>query len=86
MGTPGSFDIATATDLIFLKMIYAEDYKLTNLTASLFNKVGDDLWAYDPDLHIYNAYKRLDIEISESKTKSTSYENKVGEFVSRNMN
>jgi len=42
MGTPGSFDIATATDLVLLNMVYSEDYGITKMSSSLFSKVGDD--------------------------------------------
>jgi hypothetical protein len=43
MGTNGSFDIATITDLFLLEMIYKEDYQI-DISVSTFNKVGDDLW------------------------------------------
>jgi hypothetical protein len=42
MGTNGSFDIATATDLHLLDMLYIEDYKM-ELSEDVANKVGDDL-------------------------------------------
>lgn len=42
MGTNGSFDIATITDLFLLEMIYREDYKM-EMTEEIANKVGDDL-------------------------------------------
>jgi len=42
MGTNGSFDIATATDLFLLEMIYKQDYKMIP-DKTTYNKVGDDL-------------------------------------------
>jgi hypothetical protein len=42
MGTNGSFDIATITDLFLLEMVYTEDYAM-QVSESTFNKVGDDL-------------------------------------------
>jgi hypothetical protein len=44
MGTAGSFDIATITDLFLLEMVFIEDYGLNpRKIDKLFNKVGDDL-------------------------------------------
>jgi hypothetical protein len=86
MGTNGSFDIATITDLFLLEMIYKEDYK-RNISVTTYNKVGDDLWCYDPDGHILNTYTQIcGIDINLSKTKSATKENLCGEFVSRNLN
>jgi hypothetical protein len=42
MGTSGSFDIATATDILFLKFIYKKYYN-TIAEGQDFSKVGDDL-------------------------------------------
>jgi hypothetical protein len=42
MGTNGSFDIATVTDLCMLQMIYKQDYGMS-ISRKIFNKVGDDL-------------------------------------------
>jgi hypothetical protein len=87
MGTNGSFDIATATDLLFLEMVYRRDYGKAKLTSDLLAKVGDDLWCHDPLGHVYNAYtKELGIDINMSKTKDATEENLCGEFVSRNIN
>jgi hypothetical protein len=87
MGTNGSFDIATATDLHYLMMVYERDYGKTELTSDLLAKVGDDLWCYDPLDHVYNAYtKDLGIDINISKTKQATQENLCGEFVSRSIN
>jgi hypothetical protein len=96
MGTNGSFDIATLTDLILLEMLYELYYGIsTSETRNfvyedkiLFNKVGDDLWCYDPDNIIFDYYtKVIGLEINLNKTKSTnSHSNYVGEYVSRNLN
>jgi hypothetical protein len=86
MGTSGSFDIATLTDLLVLDMIYNKYYKIKP-TPSTYNKVGDDLWCHDPKGLIKDYYtKKLGIEINESKTKTATVKNLVGEFVSRNIN
>lgn len=86
MGTAGSFDIATATDLCFLEMLYAKHYQLS-ISDRLLNKVGDDLWCWDPDGHIREAYeKQLGISISVPKTKYATEKNLCGEFVSRSIN
>lgn len=86
MGTAGSFDIATATDLILLEMLYKQEYSM-NLHERIINKVGDDLWCYDPDSKIRNYYTQdLGMEISVPKTKFATNENLCGEFVSRNLN
>jgi hypothetical protein len=86
MGTNGSFDIATITDLFLLEMIYKEEYSM-DISVDLFNKVGDDLWCYDPDKHVLNTYTKLcGMDINMSKTKSATDENLVGEFVSRSLN
>lgn len=42
MGTAGSFDIATVTDITIIAMLYEKYYKL-QLDDTLANKVGDDL-------------------------------------------
>jgi len=86
MGTNGSFDIATITDLFLLEMIYKEDYQM-EISVNTFNKVGDDLWCYDPDKHVLNTYtQECGIDINTSKTKSATKSNLVGEFVSRSLN
>jgi hypothetical protein len=92
MGTAGSFDIATLTDLLVLEFVYYKFYKI-NLRQHkpnqplLFNKVGDDLWCYDPENYIYNFYtKDLGIDINLSKTKEVTDTNLVAEYVSRNLN
>lgn len=87
MGTNGSFDIATATDLLYLQMVYARDYGKARLTPDLLGKVGDDLWCHDPLDYVYNSYtKDLGIKINISKTKQATKENLCGEFVSRSIN
>jgi len=87
MGTNGSFDIATATDLHYLQMVYIRDYGKSKLNSDLLAKVGDDLWCHDPLDHVYNAYtKDLGIDINMAKTKQATQENLCGEFVSRNIN
>jgi len=86
MGTNGSFDIATITDLFLLEMIYKEDYKI-NPTIETYNKVGDDLWCFDPSEHVYNTYTEMcGISINVQKTKSATEGNLRGEFVSRSLN
>lgn len=86
MGTAGSFDIATACDISIIDMIYTEEYKLP-ISENLFNKVGDDLWCYDPDDLIHQTFiKEMGMEISIPKSKSATEENLCGEFVSRNLN
>jgi hypothetical protein len=86
MGTNGSFDIATATDLFLLEMVYREDYKC-NISVETYNKVGDDLWCYDPDGIILRTYtEECGISINQSKTKFATEENLCGEFVSRSIN
>jgi hypothetical protein len=86
MGTNGSFDIATITDLFLLEMVYKEDYQM-EISIDTFNKVGDDLWCYDPDKHVLNTYtQQCGVDINMSKTKSASEDNLVGEFVSRSLN
>jgi hypothetical protein len=89
MGTKGSFDIATITDLFVLTYIYESYYKISykDLNETIFNKVGDDLWCYDPAKHIYKFYvNELGIDININKTKTATPENLVGEYVSRNIN
>jgi hypothetical protein len=98
MGTNGSFDIATLTDLILLEMIYEKQYKMIHKykrdfifeNKLLFNKVGDDLWCYDPlniILKYYTQVIGLDINISKTKDcPSHNCNNYVGEYVSRNLN
>jgi hypothetical protein len=87
MGTNGSFDIATVTDLHYLEMVYKRDYGMAELTSDLLAKVGDDLWCHDPLDYVYMAYTRdLGIDINISKTKNATEENLCGEFVSRSIN
>jgi hypothetical protein len=43
MGTNGSFDIATITDLFLLEWAYKKFYNIDSLSKDLLNKVGDDL-------------------------------------------
>jgi hypothetical protein len=92
MGTAGSFDIAMLTDMFVLSFIYKRDYninifKFRDAGNLLFNKVGDDLWCYDPKMKIHHCYtKELGMEINESKTKQSTSENLCGEYVSRNLN
>jgi hypothetical protein len=86
MGTAGSFDIATITDLFLLEMVYKEDYQMS-ISATTFNKVGDDLWCYDPDGYILDTYTEMcGISINQSKTKFADANNICGEFVSRSLN
>jgi hypothetical protein len=86
MGTNGSFDIATITDLFLLEMIYKEDYQI-DISVSTFNKVGDDLWCYDPSDIVLNTYTNMcGIDINVQKTKFATQENLCGEFVSRSIN
>lgn len=86
MGTNGSFDIATATDLVLLDMIYSEEYGMS-ISASTYNKVGDDLWCFDPLDYVLNTYtEKCGISINQSKTKQATKENLCGEFVSRSIN
>jgi hypothetical protein len=86
MGTNGSFDIATITDLHLLEMIYNEEYKMA-ITEDTFNKVGDDLWCYDPDEIVLDTYiNKCGIDINPSKSKFATKENLCGEFVSRSIN
>jgi hypothetical protein len=86
MGTNGSFDIATASDLFLLEMIYKQEYKMLP-NKSTYNKVGDDLWCYDPDGHIYRTYTQIcGMSININKTKTATEGNLCGEFVSRSIN
>jgi len=86
MGTAGSFDIATVSDLLLLEMIYTEQYKLP-FDRTNVNKVGDDLWCYDPDNYVKDTYtKECGIDINISKTKLATENNWCAEFVSRNIN
>jgi hypothetical protein len=86
MGTNGSFDIATVTDLFLLEMSYTEDYK-SNISVETYNKVGDDRWCYVPDDYVYNTYiEKCGIDINVSKTKEATERNLCGEFVSRSIN
>lgn len=86
MGTNGSFDIATITDLFLLEMVYEQDYNI-KLSVDTFNKVGDDLWCYDPSDIVFNTYTKMcGIDINIQKTKSADLENLRGEFVSRSIN
>jgi hypothetical protein len=86
MGTNGSFDIATITDHFLLEMVYKEDYQI-DISVDIYNKVGDDLWCYDPKGIILKTYTELcGIEINPSKTKSATEKNLCGEFVSRSLN
>jgi hypothetical protein len=67
-------------------MIYTEDYK-SNISVETYNKVGDDLWCYDPDDYVYNTYiEKCGIDINVSKTKEATERNLCGEFVSRSIN
>jgi hypothetical protein len=86
MGTNGSFDIATITDLFLLEMIYKEDYHM-DINVDTFNKVGDDLWCYDPSGIVLDTYTNMcGIDINVQKTKFATQENLCGEFVSRSIN
>jgi len=86
MGTAGSFDIATLTDLELLNMTYLRSYKRP-ISRHNTSKVGDDLVIYDPEDHIFNYYTNdLGMEINKSKTKYATDGNICGEFVSRNIN
>jgi hypothetical protein len=86
MGTNGSFDIATITDLFLLEMVYSQDYQM-EISIDTFNKVGDDLWCHDPNKHVLRTYTELcGMDINMSKTKSATTNNLVGEFVSRSLN
>jgi len=92
MGTAGSFDIAMLTDMFVLAFIYKEDYKIDIFKCRtngniLFNKVGDDLWCYDPQMKVHHHYtKTLGMDINLGKTKQATSENLCGEYVSRNLN
>lgn len=87
MGTAGSFDIATVTDLFLLEYLYKTEYNLETSKGTTFNKVGDDLWCYDPEGLIRKAYiEKCGLAINLSKTKSATRNNLCGEFVSRNIN
>jgi hypothetical protein len=88
MGTSGSFDIATITDLFLLEMVFIEDYGMNSRKIDgLFNKVGDDLWVYDPKDIVRKTYTEMcGVSINLSKSKSASKRNLCGEFVSRNIN
>jgi hypothetical protein len=86
MGTSGSFDIATATDIFFLKFLYKKYYNRKTDPES-FSKVGDDLWCEDKQKFIYTVYtKELGLEINLSKTKQCTEDNLCAEYVSRNLN
>jgi len=86
MGTSGSFDIATATDIFFLKFIYKKYYN-RDTGPSDFSKVGDDLWCEDKRNFIYTVYtKELGLEINLGKTKQCTEDNLCAEYVSRNLN
>jgi hypothetical protein len=85
MGTAGSFDIATATDLLILEFCYQKFYNI-KISNQLFDKVGDDLWCYDPEGHIRLFYEQIGMEISIAKTKTATEENLCGEYVSCNIN
>jgi hypothetical protein len=86
MGTAGSFDIATATDIFFLKFIYKKYYGIDTDSRD-FSKVGDDLWCEDKSKFIYTVYtKELGLEINLGKTKQCTEFNQCAEYVSRNIN
>lgn len=86
MGTAGSFDIATATDITIIDMIYRQHYNIVP-SEETYNKVGDDLWCYDPDKHLLKTFtEEMGMEISIPKTKEATGNNLCAEFVSRNIN
>lgn len=92
MGIHSSFVIATITDLLLVEYAYSQLYpelaeaRQKSTRSNFYNKVGDDLWIYDPDLKFVEFYKSLGVDINLSKSKSCSSDNIVAEYVSRNIN
>lgn len=90
MGTKGSFAIASVTDHFlseFLLSKYYPEAVKKNPIEDLYNRVGDDLWIWDPEDYISEALVRdYQMVINHSKSKIATQTNIVGEYVSMNMN
>jgi len=90
MGTKGSFAIASLTDHFLTEFLLSKHYPdkvAANPRESLYNRVGDDLWIWDPDEKISDAIaNEYLMPINKTKSKYASDENLKGEFVSMNMN
>jgi hypothetical protein len=94
MGIHASFAIATLTDLFLIEYAYSQFYpelyrKMRSDSAfrqNLYNKIGDDLWCFDPDKHFIRFYEGIGVDINLSKSKFADESNLVAEYVSRNIN
>jgi hypothetical protein len=90
MGTKGSFAIASLTDHFLSEFLLSKHYPdkvASNPRDSLYNRVGDDLWIWDPDEKIsHSIVNEYLMPINQTKSKFASEENLKGEFVSMNLN
>jgi len=90
MGTKGSFAIASVTDHFLSEFLLSKFYPgavRKYPIEDLYNRVGDDLWIWDPEDHISDSLVRdYQMVINHSKSKIATDSNIVGEYVSMNMN
>jgi len=93
MGIHASFAIATLTDLLLIEFAhgkyynseYKDWYRTAGQRQATYNKIGDDLWIYDPQKKFTEFYERIGITINAQKSKHATKENLVAEFVSMNI-
>jgi len=93
MGIHASFALATLTDLFLLEYAqsihyekeYKDWYSSTSQRQAMYNKIGDDLWIYDPLNKLTEFYEKLGVTINIQKSKYATEENLVAEFVSMNI-
>lgn len=84
MGTNGSFDIATLTDHLFINFMYSDIYVSNQFIGeSVYGKVGDDLWIYDPEDKVPYLYEKINLPINMSKSKLYGELGSIAEFCSR---
>jgi len=94
MGTKGSFQIASLTYLLVMEFLtkknYSDEYERRSKSrdfTDLFNQIGDDSWNQDPDGTVRkDLIELVGMPINLSKSKFSTDENLVGEYVSRNIN
>jgi hypothetical protein len=85
MGTRGSFQIAQLTSCLLMDYIFVRHYQIKH-NNKYWGEVGDDMGCHDPEGHVLETYKFLDIPINLAKTKTSTDENLCMEYVSRNVN
>lgn len=86
MGTHGSFQIASLTSCLLMDFIYETHYKDKPSDFKIWSQVGDDMFCHDPDGVVLKVYELLDIPINLKKSKISSKENLLAEYISRNIN